>query len=226
MPTSHPSQINEILSLIDLANPASVLDIGVGFGRYGFLCRELLDIYKGQRYRKEDWKVRIDGIEAFPEYLTLVHHHVYDRILTGNALDIVDTLDTRYDLTIMIDVLEHFSREDGLTLLRQLLKRSRNILLSTPLTVYEQDAVFDNQFEQHVHEWKREDFAELPGVFFPANNVSLLVFAGESAPTVQSAYRSRYLKKTLVELFPFLSKLRPAHATLRRVGDGHASTPS
>ncbi len=226
MPTSHPCQINEIISLVDILNPSSLLDIGVGFGRYGFLCRELLDIYKGQHYHRKDWKIRIDGIEAFPEYLTPVHHHIYDRIFTGNALDVLDSLDTRYDLTIMIDVLEHFPREDGLKLLCKLLTKSRNILLSTPLTVYEQDAVFDNQFEQHVHEWKREDFANLPGVFFPANNVSLLVFTGECAPDVRRVYRSRYFKKTLVEIFPLLSKLRRAHGTLRRVDDRASSKRS
>lgn len=39
MPTSRPHQINKILELIILTAPESLLDIGPGFGKYGFLAR-------------------------------------------------------------------------------------------------------------------------------------------------------------------------------------------
>ncbi len=48
MPTSHPCQINEILSLVNLTCPQSIFDIEMGFGRCGFLSREMLDIYNNQ----------------------------------------------------------------------------------------------------------------------------------------------------------------------------------
>lgn len=43
MPTSHPNQINEIIQIAELLRPASVLDVGVGYGKYGFLLREYLE---------------------------------------------------------------------------------------------------------------------------------------------------------------------------------------
>ena len=75
MPTSHFYQLNEIVELVTLTNPKSVLDIGIGFGKYGFLLREYLELRDG-RNKYNDWKRRIDGIEVFEEYLTPVHHFI------------------------------------------------------------------------------------------------------------------------------------------------------
>ncbi len=43
MPTSHLYQISDILEIISLIRPRSVLDVGVGFGKYGLLAREYLE---------------------------------------------------------------------------------------------------------------------------------------------------------------------------------------
>ena len=57
MPTSYPHQINEIVRLVLAVNPASLLDIGVGFGKYGFLAREYLELFgESEQYAK--WKRR------------------------------------------------------------------------------------------------------------------------------------------------------------------------
>jgi hypothetical protein len=54
MPTSHPYQLNEIIDLAMKVDPKSVLDVGVGFGKYGVLLREYLELWDGRdRYR--DW---------------------------------------------------------------------------------------------------------------------------------------------------------------------------
>jgi hypothetical protein len=47
MPTSHPSQLNEILEVVLKTRPRSVIDVGVGFGKYGVLCREYLEFWDG-----------------------------------------------------------------------------------------------------------------------------------------------------------------------------------
>src|SRR5687767_4514446 len=76
VPTSHFHQINEIVELIKRTAPDSLLDVGVGFGKFGLLAREYLDVWN-ERLDKKDWKARIEGVEVFPQYLTPVHHHVY-----------------------------------------------------------------------------------------------------------------------------------------------------
>ncbi len=73
MPSSHLYQINEILALIMATNPESLLDVGVGFGKYGFLSREYLELWDG-REQYHDWKRRIVGIEACKKYLTPLCH--------------------------------------------------------------------------------------------------------------------------------------------------------
>lgn len=91
MPSSHYFQLNEIVDLIALTNPVKVLDIGVGFGKYGFLAREYLELWKdGGEYQK--WDRQIDGIEAFEPYITPVHKFIYNTIFIGNALDILPSL--------------------------------------------------------------------------------------------------------------------------------------
>lgn len=52
MPTSYPEAISSILELVRREEPRSILDLGVGFGKYGMLCREMLDI-PYERYSRE-----------------------------------------------------------------------------------------------------------------------------------------------------------------------------
>ena len=66
MPTSHHSQINQIMQFVVLTDPKSLLDIGVGFGKYGFLAREFLELWDG-REEIGNWTRRIDGIEIFTD---------------------------------------------------------------------------------------------------------------------------------------------------------------
>ena len=46
-------QITDIMQLITIANPKSILDIGVGFGKYGYLSREYLEIWTKNKNYKE-----------------------------------------------------------------------------------------------------------------------------------------------------------------------------
>ena len=79
MGTSNWQNISYCVGSLRRLMPASVLDIGTGFGRWGVLCREFLDVWEG-REAKELWQVRIEGIEAFPKCLTPLHDFAYDRV--------------------------------------------------------------------------------------------------------------------------------------------------
>jgi hypothetical protein len=46
MPTSYYVQISTTIQIIQDINPKSVLDVGAGFGKYGVLCRKMLDFEK------------------------------------------------------------------------------------------------------------------------------------------------------------------------------------
>ena len=80
MPTSYFEAIPDLIAAVKAESPESVLDVGIGFGKYGLLLREVLDV-AALRYRREDWHVRIDGVEAF--YIT--HTEEQTRLACGDC---------------------------------------------------------------------------------------------------------------------------------------------
>ena len=179
MPSSHHLQINEIVDLIIFTNPKSILDIGVGNGKYGFLSREYLEITGTGTYGTKER--RIDGVEVFPHYITPLHKEIYSNIYIGNAMDIVPKLDMKYDLILMIDVFEHFTCEDGKILLGNCLQKGRNVIISVPKGSNEQGEIYDNPYEEHKYEWSKKDFKSYPDIFFIDNIRSLIVYIGENS---------------------------------------------
>lgn len=148
MPSSRVEHIPAVLYYIMQEDPQSVLDIGVGFGKWGYLFREYLEIHEGHL----DWTHRIDGIEVFPDYIGQHQRSVYDDIYIGDALDIVPTLGN-YDLIFMGDVIEHFTHDDALALVDVCRRHAKFVLITTPDGFMEQGAVFGNEHERHLTSW-------------------------------------------------------------------------
>jgi len=201
MPSSHSNQLNEIVRLICLTDPQSLLDIGIGFGKYGFLAREYLELWDG-REKYGDWKRRIDGIEVFPQYVTPMHKIIYNNVYIGNALDILPALKENYDLVLLIDVLEHFDFQDGVRLLEECKRRCRNIIVSTPRRMTAQKDAFDNPFETHRFQWQRKHFDRFANKFFVAHELSLICYIGDDAQRVKQKLPSEI--KSLIKKY-FLS---------------------
>jgi SAM-dependent methyltransferase len=108
MPSSDYNSIPKVLKIVEHLHPRSILDVGVGNGRYGFLFREILD-WNYARFAKESWQIEIDGVEIDPEYLKNYHRSIYNEILLGDFLSA--NLNQGYDLIFLGDVLEHW--KDG-----------------------------------------------------------------------------------------------------------------
>jgi SAM-dependent methyltransferase len=212
MPSSHHYQLNEILELIIETNPGKLLDIGIGFGKYGFLSREYLELWEpGAVYGAH--KRQIDGIEAFEAYLTPLHRLIYDHIFTGDARDILPGMTDRYDLILMIDVFEHFSYEDGLKVLEECRRCGRNILISVPKIMSVQQEVYGNPYETHRFNWKRKDFSGIPDKFFLYNAKSTICYIGEDSRRIGSILKKRKRRRTLVRIL----ELTGLKKTLKRV---------
>lgn len=124
----------------------------------GFIARDLLDVMLGERYRKEDWEVRLDGIEIFPDYIQDHQKAIYDNIFIGDALDIIDNLDY-YDLIYIGDTLEHFIKEQGWQMLDKCAVHSKkHIILSIPLGKnWKQPKIYGNPHEEHKSFWSFEE---------------------------------------------------------------------
>jgi hypothetical protein len=194
MPTSHHQQISKIVELIILLNPQAVLDIGVGFGKYGMLCREYLELWDGREdYR--NFKRRIDGIEIFKEYLTPIHDFVYDHIYTGEASKVIGTLSQRYELVLLIDVLEHFTKSEGKKFVKKILSKHDGILLSTPKDIGDQKEVFENIHETHRSQWSKKELAAFGPAFFLSDDVSHIAYIGKKAKDLAKVHRAAHLKQ-------------------------------
>jgi hypothetical protein len=141
--------------------PRSILEIGVGFGKWGVLAREHLEAWEG-RFRREDWRVRIEGIEIFPGYHNPVWDAAYDKVHIGDALPIVDTLG-RFDLGLICDVIEHLDKPTGRRLLEKLLHCCQTVILTTPISLWEQGEEGGNVHQRHVSLWGEADFAAYDG---------------------------------------------------------------
>lgn len=131
------------MDVILARQPRSVLDIGCGWGKYGFLLREYLDQWERQ--------VTIDAVEGFPGYLDRSPaHKIYDEIHEGGFPDV--EVPGHFDLVLMIDVLEHFTPDDGAAAVARALELGDAVVICTPVG-YEQGAEFGNDLEIHRSSW-------------------------------------------------------------------------
>lgn len=158
MPTSWYQAAPAIVQKVVELWPSSVLDIGVGFGKYGVLLREAMDI-PYERYASDSWALRLDGIEAFPNYRNPIHDYVYNSIRYAPIQDCLKDLGI-YDVILLIDVLEHFPKGHGATLLNALLEHTgKALIVSTPMDPAPQAEYLGNVYEAHLSHWTPEDFA-------------------------------------------------------------------
>ncbi|HXT39939.1 MAG TPA: class I SAM-dependent methyltransferase [Candidatus Angelobacter sp.] len=162
MPSSRPNTIPTVIHLVRQLRPKSILDVGVGFGKWGHLFREYTDINEAEqdptRYRRKNWRVRIDGIEGHAAYLTPMHRYLYDRIHIGDAGELMKKL-PRYDLVFMGDIIEHFEKRAGLRLLRDALKKAgKAVIVTTPKYETGQADLCANELERHRSLWSAKDF--------------------------------------------------------------------
>lgn len=195
MPFSNAEQISPILAEITHLNPRSILDVGCGLGLYGMLCRIHLDLYHDTEfYRKLDgsssWHTRIDGIEGCETYTPFIPKWAYDNIYVGNTLDIVPTIaDGQYDLILILAMIEHLTREQGIQLITQLKRIGRAIILSVPKNWQEQE-INGYPLETHRSHWTEQDLRDvgftrfLPhwGAWLAVYNISTHACSIETAP--------------------------------------------
>lgn len=162
MPVSDLSHVPVVMSEVMRLNPGRVYDVGVGFGKYGVLCREVLDATYG-RCRPNDWGVVINGVEGFVKYRNPCWE-LYDDVLHG--VDIASIYDTiiGYDLVLFMDVMEHFPKEVGQTILQTLVQNNKQVIVSVPIGDCPQGAVFGNEYEVHRASYQPKDFNMYNGI--------------------------------------------------------------
>lgn len=154
MPTSDIGAVPSIMHEIVRLNPEGVIELGVGFGKYGALCREFLDAAHG-RIKPDTWAHYLSGVEAFSDYRNPLWS-MYDEVLHQ---DFTKTYtDTEgWPLVLMIDSLEHVEKPLAHEILSTLLQNNAHVIISVPLGLCPQGTVFGNPFETHRSTWLHED---------------------------------------------------------------------
>jgi len=156
MPTSDVHNIVPILSVIQQLGPRSVLDIGCGFGKYGVLIREYLDVWN-ERLEAESWQVRLEGIDAFAPYHNPIWDFIYRKVHIGEAEEILPRLN-QFDVILIADVIEHLEHALAVDLVQCSLNKSQFLILSTPKEFYPQQDSNHNPYEIHRILWTQKDF--------------------------------------------------------------------
>src|SRR5947209_14362475 len=218
MPSSRPNSIPTIIHLVRQIKPLSILDVGVGFGKWGHLFREYTDIIMSERdpsrYERKNWQVKIDGIEGHAAYVTEMHRYLYNEIHIGEASEMIKKL-SHYDLIFFGDVLEHLEKETGMQLLRdswQLCNKA--IIATTPRQETGQENVCGNELERHRSLWRAKDFRQFEGAVVKAlgSDTLLAVLAKPGLPPLictpptrpkpADVRRLRMAKDQLLRLIP------------------------
>src|SRR6266496_400979 len=218
MPSSRPNTIPTVVHLVQQLKPQSILDVGVGFGKWGHLFREYTDILEAEhdpaRYEREHWRVRIDGIEGHPAYLTAMHEYLYNQIHLGDAALVLPKLGN-YDLIFLGDILEHFEKEAGMRLLSDAFARANQaVLATTPKFETEQPDLCGNELERHHSLWSEEDFRKFPGAVvktvdgatllavLPKPGVRKLECTPPRQPLAEDGRRLRRARQEILRLVP------------------------
>jgi hypothetical protein len=160
MPVSDISNIYPILRKIYTSSPRKILELGVGFGKYGCLTREILDAVNGV-VRKGESDIYLCGVEGFPQYNNPNWDHYNDIIIEDFGDESKWQSYIGYDLVLAIDSLEHLDKNKSLSLIKHLVDNNRELIVSVPLGDCPQGAEFGNTFETHRSTWFAPDFYEL-----------------------------------------------------------------
>jgi 2-polyprenyl-3-methyl-5-hydroxy-6-metoxy-1,4-benzoquinol methylase len=146
VPSSNLALAPTVIHLVHIAEPhRTVLDVGPGRGKYGVLLRE---------YLNEPPEV-LDAVEVEPSYVTNRLKAIYDEVFIDDVRNFTNLEFAYYDVVLLVDVIEHLDKDDGLELLRRIPGR---VVVCTP------EEFFDNgpglpASEEHRSLWTREDFA-------------------------------------------------------------------
>jgi hypothetical protein len=166
--------------------PTRVLDLGMGTGKYGFILREQTDLAYGRA--RADWRLHLAGVEGYSDHIGPHQRSVYDEIAVTEITSFVESYDgAPFDLTLLIDVIEHFTPGDAQELVQRVLSLSRYLLISTPTAYYPQENTGGNPWQLHHSWWPKAELRRLgTGTIgkIGHTNIALLAAPGVALPKI------------------------------------------
>lgn len=144
--------LHTIASIISSNNleKIDILDLGIGRGNFGKIIKESIKI-----------PVKIIGIEVWEKYRNKKWDY-YDKIIINDISKYLKENRQKYNVVLLIDVLEHFTKEEGRKVLGNILKIvNKAVIVSTPITPYPQRAVKGNPHEIHRALWRGNELIQM-----------------------------------------------------------------
>jgi 2-polyprenyl-3-methyl-5-hydroxy-6-metoxy-1,4-benzoquinol methylase len=159
MLTSFASNIGPILGAVVGTGTNKILDVGCGPGKYGLLIREAIASVRSEagELSPDLSNLKIDAIESgdyfFKNYPL---EEIYGIIYKKDLFEIDPFIYNQYQLMLLIDVIEHHSKEK---IHEFFSKINTRVLISTPKqTVMYTHRHYD--IDVHVSQWGPEDFKQ------------------------------------------------------------------
>ncbi|MBI2641675.1 class I SAM-dependent methyltransferase, partial [Candidatus Roizmanbacteria bacterium] len=115
------------------------------------------DAKEWHNYQPKDWQLKITGVDIYKGYLSELQEIIYNDIIIGDIFKVLPSLGI-YDLAVLADIIEHFTKEEGLKLLDELFKHVEDIVITTPLGFLLHKGYLNNPHEEHKSGWLLEDF--------------------------------------------------------------------
>jgi SAM-dependent methyltransferase len=130
------------------ANSKTLLDVGCGKGGPAkFINR------KGRYFTV--------GMDVFEPYLKQCQRDGIHSAYIQGDVRFLPFADKSFDVVICLEVLEHLEKSDGEKLLQEIERvASRQVILSTPVGVYKQDAYDGNLHQEHKYIWNPSEMKQ------------------------------------------------------------------
>ena len=170
MPFSYGEFDYWVGTLIDLLQPATVLDIGPGAGKYGRIIRA--------RASQSTFTTHLTAIEIDASYVdTYKLRDIYDVVTIDDAISLLKAPRCRYDLVMIGDCIEHMRKSSAVDLLNFLIYRAGYICVIYP-DRFVQDDVDGHAAEAHISTWSQADFAAWDVVHHSRNGMHMFLIKG------------------------------------------------
>lgn len=163
MPSSYVDSVPPIIHTMikHAAQPARICDVGPGWGKYGLMAREYLEVEQ------------LDCIEVEPGRMPL-QDVIYDCVITSDVRHVGGDVFRQYDMVLMIDMIEHMELADGHRVLDTVQRAGCTVLVSTPQIFIEQHDD-NNPYETHVSLWNWEEFKRY-GIVHDASTPDSIIY--------------------------------------------------
>lgn len=141
-----------------LGSSASLLDIGIGLGYWGYFTKVV-----------RDFRGYVVGVEISTECLRRIKRtKLYDELVLGDAA-FLPFRNKAFDVSLLVEVLEHMSKALGRATLVDIVRiTGKKLILTTPNGVWGKTCTFDNKHPAdpgharvHVSVWSKADLEEL-----------------------------------------------------------------